>query len=46
MKTNEESITLYDSERYVDFNATLGDAIKFREKICRRFNEFPKDKKL
>lgn len=39
-------ITLYDSELYVDFEATLDDATKLGEEICRRFNEFPKDKKL
>lgn len=32
--------------RYVDFKSTLEDATKFGEEICRRFNEFPQDKKL
>ncbi|MBO4965941.1 MAG: hypothetical protein J6C81_06720 [Muribaculaceae bacterium] len=39
-------ITLYDSELFVDFKATLEDATKLGEEICRRFNEFPKDQKL
>lgn len=39
-------VKLYDSDRYVDFKATLEDATKFGEEICRRFNEFPQDKKL
>lgn len=39
-------ITLYDSERNVDFKETLDEATKFGEEICRRFNEFPKEKKL
>ncbi|MYM12409.1 hypothetical protein [Muribaculum intestinale] len=39
-------IKLYSSGRYVDFKATLEDATKFGEEICRRFNEFPQDKKL
>lgn len=39
-------IKLYSSERYVDFKATLEDATKFGEEICRRFNEFPKNQKL
>lgn len=39
-------IKLYSSDRYVDFKATLEDATKLGEEICRRFNEFPKDHKL
>lgn len=39
-------ITLYDSELFVDFKATLCDATKFGNEVCRRFNEFPQDKKL
>lgn len=39
-------VKLYDSDRYVDFKATLEDATKFGEEICRRFNKFPQDKKL
>lgn len=39
-------IKLYSSDRYVDFKATLEDATKFGEEICRRFNEFPQDHKL
>lgn len=39
-------IKLYSSDRYVDFKATLEDATKFGEEICRRFNEFPQDQKL
>lgn len=37
---------LYSSERYVDFKATLEDATKFGEEICRRFNQFPQEQKL
>lgn len=39
-------IKLYSSGRYVDFKATLEDATKFGEEICRRFNEFPTEQKL
>lgn len=39
-------IKLYNSDLYIDFKATLEDATKFGEEICRRFNEFPQDKKL
>lgn len=39
-------IKLYSSDLYVDFKATLEDATKFGEEICRRFNEFPKEQKL
>jgi hypothetical protein len=39
-------IKLYSRDRYVDFKATLEDATKFGEEICRRFNEFPQDQKL
>lgn len=39
-------IKLYSSDLYVDFKATLEDATKFGKEICRRFNEFPQDKKL
>lgn len=39
-------IKLYSSDRYVDFKATLEDATKFGEEICRRFNEFPQGQKL
>lgn len=39
-------IKLYSSDLYVDFKATLKDATKFGEEICRRFNEFPQDQKL
>lgn len=39
-------IKLYSSELYVDFKETYEDACKFGEEICRRFNEFPQDKKL
>lgn len=36
-------IKLYDSDLYVDFKATLQDATKLGNEICRRFNEFPKE---
>ena len=39
-------IKLYSSELYVDFRETYEDACKLGEEICRRFNEFPQDKKL
>lgn len=39
-------IKLYSSELYVDFKETYEDACKFGKEICRRFNEFPQDKKL
>lgn len=39
-------IKLYSSDLYVDFKATLEDATKFGEEICRRFNEFPQEQKL
>lgn len=39
-------IKLYSSERYVDFKETYEDACKLGEEICRRFNEFPQEKKL
>jgi len=39
-------IKLYSSDLYVDFKETLEDAAKLGEEICRRFNEFPEDKKL
>lgn len=39
-------IKLYSSDLYVDFKATLEDATKFGEEICRRFNQFPKEQKL
>ena len=39
-------IKLYSSDLYVDFKETLEDATKCAEEICRRFNEFPEDKKL
>lgn len=39
-------IKIYSSGRYVDFKATLEDATKLGEEICRRFNEFPQDQKL
>lgn len=39
-------IKIYSSGRYVDFKATLEDATKFGEEICRRFNDFPQDEKL
>lgn len=39
-------IKLYSSELYVDFKETLEDATNFGNEICRRFNEFPQDKKL
>lgn len=39
-------IKLYSRDRYVDFKATLEDATKFGEEICRRFNEFPQEQKL
>lgn len=39
-------IKLYSSDRYVDFKATLEDATKLGEEICRRFNEFPQNQKL
>lgn len=39
-------IKLYSSGLYVDFRETYEDACKLGEEICRRFNEFPQDKKL
>lgn len=39
-------IKLYSSELYRDFKETYEDACKFGKEICRRFNEFPNDKKL
>ncbi len=39
-------IKLYSSGLYVDFKETYEDACKLGEEICRRFNEFPQDKKL
>lgn len=39
-------IKIYSSGRYVDFKATLEDATKFGDEICRRFNEFPQEQKL
>lgn len=39
-------IKLYSGNLFVDFKATLEDATKFGEEICRRFNEFPQDQKL
>ena len=39
-------IKLYSSELYRDFKETFEDACKLGEEICRRFNEFPNDKKL
>lgn len=39
-------IKIYSGDRYVDFKATLEDATKFGEEICRRFNEFPQEQKL
>lgn len=38
-------IKLYSRDLYVDFKATLEDATKFGNEICRRFNEFPKELK-
>jgi hypothetical protein len=32
-------IKLYDSELYVDFKATMPDARRLGEEICRRWNE-------
>lgn len=32
-------IELYDSNKYIDFKATLPDAEKLGEEICRRWNE-------
>lgn len=39
-------IKLFDSGLLKDFKATLEDATKFGEEICRRFNGFPQDEKL
>lgn len=38
-------IKLYSRDLYVDFKATLEDATKFGNEICRRFNEFPQELK-
>jgi len=38
-------IKLYSRDLYVDFKATLEDATKLGNEICRRFNEFPQEQK-